>query len=569
MANAGTIRAGTGIALYVVSTFAGDITNSKGGVISAGRNAGIQVGFISGGQNSFVASFTGSVLNSGMITAKTGISVLDSTIQGAVTDGGTIFATSRGILVGSAGVVSGGIKVGSQGTISAGNTAVGVENTPSFGGGISNGGKITAARSGVFVSAVTDFSGGIVNSKGGIISAGIEGIFVEGVTTFGGGISNAGKMAGAGSGVDVSTIAAFGGGAGGGVTNTGTIAVHNSGIFIDAVSGFSGGVTNSGKISAGGIGILVKAVSSFAGDITNSSGGTISAGHVGIQVGFQGDPVASLVGNVVNSGAITARTGITVLGGSTIFGAIVDGGTIVATSHGILIDSASEILAGKTAVVIAGPTFTGGISNFGVISGSGGIEIKSAHPVSIFDAGAIVGTGGTAIEFAGSGNTLTLGAGYIISGVVDPSGNNTLPAWRDRLRYVRSQLNRNAIQGLHYLRCRGRHLDRHQREQRPLECRRRRAAGCERHGVDQHDGEQRRDASCRIRGHYQRRLHQSRRYGNHRVGRHGERRHRFERRHRGTRSAALRCRLASSSQPAASWRWVPARSSTVSPSAAA
>ena len=60
-----------------------------------------------------------------------------------------------------------------------------------------------------------------------------------------------------------------------------------------------------------------------------------------------------------------------------------------------------------------------------MISGSAGIEIATAHPVSIFDAGTIVGSGGTAIEFAGSGNTLTLGAGYSISGTVDPSGNNT------------------------------------------------------------------------------------------------------------------------------------------------
>ena len=111
---------------------------------------------------------------------------------------------------------------------------------------------------------------------------------------------------------------------------------------------------------------------------------------------------------------------------STITGAIVDSGTIKATSHGILIDSASEILASKTAIAIAGPTFTGGITNFGVISGSAGIEIKTARPVSIFDAGAIVGTGGTAIQFAGSGNTLTLGAGYVIGGIVDPSGKNIL-----------------------------------------------------------------------------------------------------------------------------------------------
>ena len=57
-----------------------------------------------------------------------------------------------------------------------------------------------------------------------------------------------------------------------------------------------------------------------------------------------------------------------------------------------------------------------------MISGSAGIDIKTAHPVSIFDAGAIIGTGGTAIQFAGSGNTLTLGAGYVIDGIVDPSG---------------------------------------------------------------------------------------------------------------------------------------------------
>ena len=110
---------------------------------------------------------------------------------------------------------------------------------------------------------------------------------------------------------------------------------------------------------------------------------------------------------------------------STIAGAIVEAGTIRA-SDGILIDSASEILASKTAIEIASGTFSGGISNFGAISGSVGIGITSVRPVSIFDAGVIVGSGGTAIQFAGSGNTLTLGAGYVISGLVDPSGSNTL-----------------------------------------------------------------------------------------------------------------------------------------------
>ena len=98
----------------------------------------------------------------------------------------------------------------------------------------------------------------------------------------------------------------------------------------------------------------------------------------------------------------------------------------MATSHGILVDAASEILSTQTAVDILGRTFTGGIFNAGVISGGTGIKIVSASAVSIFDAGAIIGSDGTAIQFAGSGNTLTLGAGYVISGIVDPSGNNTL-----------------------------------------------------------------------------------------------------------------------------------------------
>ena len=142
------------------------------------------------------------------------------------------------------------------------------------------------------------------------------------------------------------------------------------------------------------------------------------------------------MGSIVNSGTITAKTGIA-LYASTITSGIIDSGSIKATSHGILIERASEVLSSKTAIDIAGPTFTGDISNSGVVSGSACISIKSAHSVSIFDGGVIVGTGGTAIEFAGSGNTLR---------------SAPVQHWRyrrsfrqprrERLRYVRSQLDR-------------------------------------------------------------------------------------------------------------------------------
>ena len=191
--------------------------------------------------------------------------------------------------------------------------------------------------------------------------------------------------------------------------------------------GFGGGIVNNGTISAAHTGVAVARTTSFSGGISN--GGTISVGGLGIVLGTTspGTGVASFVGNIANSGTIIAKTAIGIFRSSTINGAIVDSGTIRASSHGILVDSGSEILAaGNVAVDIVGRTFTGGISNSGVMSGSVGIEIVSASSVSIFDAGAIIGTGGTAIEFAGSGNTLTLGAGYLISGIVDPlSGSNT------------------------------------------------------------------------------------------------------------------------------------------------
>jgi hypothetical protein len=247
------------------------------------------------------------------------------------------------------------------------------------------------------------------------------------VTTFAAGIINGGTIS-AHHGIIVVDDSAFFGP----IVNTGVIsASEEPGIVILRVAVFgnssTGGIVNRGTISALGRGIDVFSVSHFIGGITNT--GAIAAGRAGIQVGSQTTsayPVSSFDGSIVNSGRITAKTGIAVVD-STISGAIVDSGSIAATSRGILIGSAGEILAAKTAIDIAGGVFKGGISNFGVISGSAGIEIKTAHPVGIFDAGVILAAaGGTAIGFAGGGNTLTLAAGYSIGGTVDPSGNNTL-----------------------------------------------------------------------------------------------------------------------------------------------
>ena len=158
----------------------------------------------------------------------------------------------------------------------------------------------------------------------------------------------------------VSRVAAFGGNSAGGIINTGAISAKQDGIFVvDIVTTFSGGVTNAGVIGAdqGGVffeldavvsgdivntgvvvvagiggGIGLGAISTFFGSINNS--GTISANSKAIFVAN----TPTFVGVIANGGTIAAKqTGI-FIGRSTIFGAIVDCGTIKATSHGILID---------------------------------------------------------------------------------------------------------------------------------------------------------------------------------------------------------------------------------------
>jgi hypothetical protein len=148
----------------------------------------------------------------------------------------------------------------------------------------------------------------------------------------------------------------------GGIANSGTIVVKSiAGIEVFGDLTFGGGIINSGTIVAKSVaGIHVFNVLTFGGGIINSA--AISTAGRGILVGgatFLAPGVSSFSGDVVNTGKISAKTGISI-SKSTIAGAIVDSGTIKA-SHGIPIDSASEILSSKTAIDIAGPTFTGGI----------------------------------------------------------------------------------------------------------------------------------------------------------------------------------------------------------------
>ena len=302
----------------------------------------------------------------------------------------------------------------------------------------------------------------------------------------------------------------------------GAVATAASASFQDNV--VSGGVTNAGTIRAVATGIGLYAVSTFDGRHHQQQGrhdlGRCGRNPARVPRG-DGVPVSSFVGNIVNSGTITAKTGIDLFD-STIIGAIVDSGTIKATSHGILIDSASEILASKTAIDIAGPTFTGGISNFGVISGSAGIEINSAHPVSIFDAGRHRRQPAARRSSSPAAATRSRSAPAIPSAApsIPRATTPSSSAGPDRVRSISAPS--DTIQRLHHLQRGRRHLDGQRRQHRALERQWRHAGGCERRRTDQHDGEQR--AACLRRripgGTASSSLRQGRRHGNHRVGRH-------------------------------------------------
>jgi uncharacterized protein with beta-barrel porin domain len=472
--NSGTITAGHGIvvgglaadfsgntATVSISKFSGSIVNSNASTITALTGSGILVGGVASGSHTAVtvSTFTGTIINAGTITAATnavfvggvagsGGSVSISNFSGGVTNSGSISsAIANGIMVGGAASLGGMVSIGT------------------FPGGITNSGTINAAVDGVVVGGIAElgsalsvglFENDIVNAKGASITAS-TGILVGGsaalgsvlaVATVAGNIVNSGNISATGSGpgpvngagIWLGGEAVFGsnlsiGTFTGAITNNlGATITGNVGILVGGVAAFGSsltigtvgnGITNAGAITAKSAGIWVGgvaangstlAINTFAGGISNS--GSISSKGAGIFVGGFSDisssvTISTFSGGITNSGTINARvTGIGVTDVSTFIGNIVNRGTIVA----------GGVMAGGVGIFVCNcATFAGGsIVNTGSITAATGILVHNFAPVSIFDSGTIVGSGGTAVDLTGAsgGNTFTLGPGYSIMGNV-------------------------------------------------------------------------------------------------------------------------------------------------------
>lgn len=191
-----------------------------------------------------------------------------------------------------------------------------------------------------------------------------------------GDIVNDGSMVGGANAIDIVNDSQIDGG----IFNTGLIDGASDGIFIDDDSTVAGGITNSGSIVAGSTAILLGDDSEILGGITNSG---LIEGAVGINAS---DAEAELRGGITNAAAGVIRgtttaaiefSGAILTGGITNSGLIEGSGSangvslLAGTITGGLTNNASGIIevlgTSVTAVLIDGATFNGNVTNDGQI----------------------------------------------------------------------------------------------------------------------------------------------------------------------------------------------------------
>jgi uncharacterized protein with beta-barrel porin domain len=341
-------------------------------------------------------------------SAITGIAINNSTLTSSITNAGTIspngIVLSNGSTVNGAivdtGSLAGGISLDHTSRIAGGATSAISIFGPTFTGGISNAGTVTGFRA-INIFGGSLFAGGITNS-GAALASGSTGLRID-VTSFSGNISNSGSISGTnGIVLGVSTFS-------GAIINSGSItATVGEGIEISGGTTYSGGVSNSGTISAVNDGIAVSSLNQFGsstgGGITNS--GMIAGGRNAIVVSNIGQFGSSNGGGITNSGTISAAvaTVVAVVNISKFAGGISNSGLIAGS--GIYVDVVSTFLGGivNSGTISASfvsidvakfTTFLGGISNSGFSNDIHVISAASHGTVTVSTFGGGVVNSGT------------------------------------------------------------------------------------------------------------------------------------------------------------------------------
>jgi uncharacterized protein with beta-barrel porin domain len=401
-------------------------------------------------------------INSGVTVSGVGLQLLTTKAGGGIslTNSGAVSittATPNAVeLDGNGGTVS----YGGAGTISttalganglvlsnAGAGNIDVNTTGGIGGG--------GTKFGTGVAAAT--TSGAINVTTGAISAIIAGITASsgggGITilangNIGGVVLNqdiATSITGGTGNTSITYNGALSSGGTGGIlatsSSTGTMSVGGSGSISSALAGSGISVTNS--------------ATSTSGDITVNPTGTINAGgfnsiraaisNAANNANIVVAPTAALTGGIAASTAgggnvtVTEVSNITAIVGAGIATATtsgtstlnIAGGTVQAATNGVdatagggktIVSNAGTITASLIGVKLTGGNGNA-VTNSGAISGVTGLS-TSAGSTSVFNAGAITGSGGTAIQFAGSGNTLTIAPTSVINGNAVGAGSD-------------------------------------------------------------------------------------------------------------------------------------------------
>jgi uncharacterized protein with beta-barrel porin domain len=364
---ANTITGGTAFGGLLSGGNVGTITNT--GTIANGAvlSGGVLVPVAVSGGNSAISVAAGTIINSGasalIISNEHNAIGFSGTMVGSIINSGTISSVAGGTnnhAIGLTGGITGGIT--NSGLI----TANGISGAIGFGDGAgTNGPAISITNNGNGVGVGT---GTISNTGGGnAIGLGTAGnsASVVGINITNGGTIIAAGSAGNGIGSS-GTIT-------GTITNSGTITSNGSNFDsshtsdgINVVGGINGSIINSGLISSSTT--LGDAINIGAGTIINNSGGTISSaqGHA-INLG------SGNVGNGAETGGITNNSGATITSAAGNTFAIVADGPLTGniTNYGLISQTGGNIVGGNAGAIGLFNGLTGGITNVGTITSNG------------------------------------------------------------------------------------------------------------------------------------------------------------------------------------------------------
>ncbi len=481
--NAGRIDGQTLSGGGVSLTAGGLVSNQSGGTIQAGVGVRVQGGAGTVANDGRIAGFAGAAVSFAAGFANRAIVGTGASFLGAVDGGNTIGATAVSTLELASGASAGTLTNLNTSFVNFGQIAVDSGATWTLSGQNTVASGVTVANSGTLIASGTLINGGVIGGGVGLATGAVATNLSTG--TISGPIAIAGKGAGAtivNQGIVAGGTTAGGRGialaVGGLVTNKtgGTI----SGLYGVYSQNSETSVLNAGGISGGGTGnagVVLKG----GGTLTNQAGGAIS-GETGVRV-LQGAATVANAGTIGGTGgtAVAMAAGYAqraIVSPGAVFSGLVDGGNTIgatvastlelATGAGIgtltnlasAFTNFSRIVVDTSALwafaggntIGTGVTFASYGSLFGTLANAGLVQNGLAFAAggyianqaagniggtigvavsggagTVFNAGSISGSGGTAVSLAsGFSHRVVAAPGGAFTGIVQ--GGNTAGA---------------------------------------------------------------------------------------------------------------------------------------------